>query len=444
MSFRKSPLPSAFSGPSLVQRVLHTVVAGALSFASIPALASARTVAPEAAEDAEAGEEAPTTVSGTVALLRFAGPAENLRTEVQTSLEEGGLTVKSVALTIEAAAKKAKCKKGEVSDSCLETIGKWLNKSAKTASDYIVYGEGTEEAGAKKVTVIIYDIAKGERVDPVNATLYPDDFIAPLVVPTAVTRSLSEHIVPPGPITPDEQEILDTLDEPAKTPEEIAQEKRQLEEAQQKAGEIDASSLLDPSQIEVDLRADFKEFCREGKRKPTTKDENGAKVKDLRPACKRGPFWGYLQARSWVAVGLTAAAGAATIGFYGAALAAMGPYNDAVDELEDWKGRVNDAAGGNVDPSRDPNWNCFDGQCYADLAGEVSDQGAAMRQRAIIGDALLGTTAFLFGVTAIIIFQDRRDAKNWIRDEKWQKAVTNVRLSPMMGRVNGASFGFDF
>lgn len=430
---------------SPVQRALHVLVAGFMMFASLPAVANAGTgtrVVEPAAEEAAAA--APTEVSGTVALLRFSGPAEGLRTEVQSSLQEGGLTVKSVALTIEAAGKKAKCKKGEVSDSCLATIGKWLNKSKKTASDYIIYGEGTTEGSVNKVTVHIYDIAKGERVKTVQASVYADDFIVPLVIPTAVTRNLSEHIVPPAPVTPEEQAILDQLDEPAKTPEEIAEEKRKLEEAEKAAGEIDASSLLDPSQIEVDLKKDFKEFCREGKRKPTTKDENGNKVKDLRPACKRGPFWGYLQTRSWVAVGLTAVAGAATIGFYGAALGAMGPYNDAVDDLNAWESSVEEAAGGPVDPSQDPNWACFDGQCYADLAGQVSDAGATMRQRAIIGDALLGTTAFLFGVTAIIIYQDRRDAKNWIRDEKWQKAVTNVRVSPMMGRVNGATFGFDF
>lgn len=380
----------------------------------------------------------PTTDGKTVALLRFTGDprGEDLRADIQSQLQEQQFTVKGVALDLQGVADKVKCKGEPGSQECLAALGKWLNANPKTAADFIVYGSVAVEP-PNPTNIVVYDIAKGERVDTFETAYREQDLILPLALPQAIVTDLQHHIEPPPPITEEEQELIAALDEPEKTPEEIADEKKAIEEAQAAAAQATQDAVIDTGDIEVDLKKDFEAFCRNEKRKKRKKRDD---PKDLRPSCKLGPFWGYWQPRAWVALGLTVGAGLGTIAMYGAALAARGPYKDAEDELDAYLAEV-----APCDPTRDPSCLRSGDTRYDALATKVSEEGASMRQRALIGDALLGTTVLLAGVLGIIIYQDRRDAKGFIRQEKGLRAITDLNVGPILTReTKGVGMSFRF
>ncbi len=425
-------MSSKTSAP-FASRILSIALTAAVGLAALP-------VAPASAADAldlvvAPAKDAPATDGKTVALMRFTGdPAStDLRVDVQTALADGGYTVTTVALDVADAAKRIKCKDEPTSDACLEALGKWLNNSPKTAADYIVFG--SVGAGAQKqAEIVIYSVKDNARVKTLRPMLGTGDLILPIVLSGAIGRALGDAANPPGPATAEEQKILDTLDEPEKTPEEIAAEEKAIEDAKTRAEEVAAGAVADIEDVEVDLKADFKDFCREGKRE---KRESREDPKDLRPKCQRGPFWGYWQPRAWVALVLTSGAAIGTVAFYGAALAARGPYNDAVDAVDAYKAEV----GG--DPASDP--RLANDDQYVVLATEVSSTGTTMRRRAVFGDAFLGGTVLLGGVLAIIIWQDRRDAKNYIKSEKALRAVSDFTVAPIVTRDTqgiGARFKF--
>lgn len=381
---------------------------------------------------------APATNGKTIALLRFSGASTtDLRGGIQTVLEEKGWSIKSVALDLAAAGAKVKCKGDVGSLDCLDTIGKWLNSNPKTAADYIIHGKyiaGTPN----RAEVVVYDARKNTVVRGFELTLSETDLIGPVVLPQTLAQAMDEYLTPPEPITEDEKKIIAALDEPDKTPEEIAAEAKAIQDAEDAAAKAASAGIeIDTENIPVDLKADFKDFCRTG---PRNKRKSREDPKDLRPSCKRGPFWGYWQPRAWVAMGLTIGAGIGTIAFYGAALAARGPYKDSVDALDGYLGEV----GG--DPRRDPNFATNNGQSYDALATEVSRTGSVVRSRALIGDVLLGSTALLAGVLTIIIFQDRTDAKNYIKQEKGLRAISKtMRFTPVVTKQGGGlGFGMKF
>ncbi|MCR9164195.1 MAG: hypothetical protein ACE37F_17680 [Nannocystaceae bacterium] len=429
-------MSSKTSAP-FASRILSIALTAAVGVAALP-------VAPASAADAldlvvapakKAAKEAPATDGKTVALMRFTGdPASaDLRVDIQSALTDGGYTVTTVALDVADAAKRIKCKDEPTSDGCLEALGKWLNNSPKTAADYIVFG--TVDSGPEKqAEIVIYSVKDDKRVETLRPMLGTGDLILPIVLSGAIARALDEAANPPAAATAEEQKILDTLDEPEKTPEEIAAEEKAIEDAKKRAEEEIANGPVNIEDVEVDLKADFNDFCREGKRK---KRESREDPKDLRPKCQRGPFWGYWQPRAWVALALTSGAAIGTIAFYSAALAARGPYKDAVDAVDAYTAEV----GG--DPATDPRL-ANDNQ-YVVLATEVSATGTTMRRRAVFGDAFLGGTVLLGGVLAIIIWQDRRDAKNYIKTEKSLRAVSDFTVAPIVTRDTqgiGARFKF--
>lgn len=385
---------------------------------------------PAAVVAAPAKTAAPATDGRTIALLRFSGSStSDVRSGVQGALEEKGYAIKSVALDLAAAGAKVKCKGEPGSPECLAAVGKWLNSNPKTAADYIIHGRYV--AGSpNRVEIVVYDVAKATTVSSFDAALIENDLIAPVVLPPALVKSIEDYLKAPDPITPEEQKLVAELDEPEKTQEEIAAEAKAIEDAERAAAEAAARGQeIDTSNIKVDLRADFKDFCRTG---PRNKRKSKEDPKDLRPSCKRGPVFGYWQPRAWVALGLTIGAGLGTIALYSAALAARGDYKDSTDALDAYV----KAAGG--DPRRDPQYATHNGQSYDALATEVSRTGSVVRQRAIIGDVLLGTTVLLTGVLAIIISQDRGDAKAYIKQEKGLRAIgSSLRVGPMMTRQGG-------
>jgi hypothetical protein len=258
------------------------------------------------------------------------------------------------------------------------------------------------------------------------------------VLPQTLVTALADHKTPPPGPTEEDLAAIAALDEPDKTPEEIAAEKEAIAKAEADAAAAQQDQVISTEGIEADLKGDFEAFCRkegEAKRKRKSKED----PKDLRPACKRGPFWGYWQPRAWVALGLTAGTGLGAAALYSLALAGRGPYNDAVDALDAY----NANAGG--DATKDPNFASVDGANYDALATEVSQTGALVRRRAIVGDVLLGTTVLLGGVLAIIIYQDRTDAKRFLKEEKSLKAISDVRVGPMLSReTQGVGVHFRF
>jgi len=425
-------MPAAMTH-SLSLRVCSFAVAAFLCLPEMPVQAAGPAKKPDAAA-------APATSGRTIALLRFGGPAPSrgdLRPLLQAKLEEKGFTVKSVALDLAAAGAKVKCKGSPDSPECLATIGKWLNSSPKTAADFIVHG--TYTAGTPmRGRFVVYDIAKGTIVRDTTAALAEEDLVAREVLPVSVATSLDQHMNPPAGPTPEEEKILATLDEPEKTPEQIAAEQKAVADAEADAARAVAdTSVIDTDNIPVDLKADFKDFCRTGPRRKRKSKED---PKDLRPKCQRGPFFGYWQPRAWVALGLTVGAGLGTIAMYSLALVARGPYKDAVGAHDDYI----DAVGG--DPTRDPQFAENGDQRYDALATEVSRTGSIMRRRAIVGDVLLGTTVLVFGVLAIIVFQDRSDAKTYIKQEKGLRAISKTfRFAPTFSKSGGGgALGFEF
>lgn len=410
---------------------LPILVAPSTASAAAPALSMGSVLlAAPAKKPAE-----PATDGRTIGVMRFTGSpaATELRATLQPSLEDAGYTVRGIALELGDAAKKVKCKGDSESDECLAALGKWLNANPKTAADFILFGSVSENNDVK---LVMFDVAKSQRVTTFDTRFNEGDLILPIVLPQALVTALQEHQTPPPPATKEELADIAALDEPEKTPEEIAAEEAAIAKAQEDAAAAQQDQVIDTDEIQADLKDDFDAFCRN---EPRKKRESRDEPRDLRPACKRGPFWGYWQPRAWVALGLTSGAALGTAAMYTMALVARGPYGDARDALDAY----NTAVGG--DPRRDPNLITNGDQSYDALATEVSRTGSIVRRRAIVGDVLLGTTVLLGGVLGIIIYQDRTDAKRFIKEEKSIKAISDVRVAPMLSReAQGMGMSFRF
>jgi hypothetical protein len=445
MSVATPRVLSRLSPTSSLRGALTGVLSAAIALSPLPVLAAdgptiglgMRLVAPAAPAAPPASTPAPATVGGVVGLMRFTGDpdaASGMRSSVQSELETAGYTVKGVALDIEAASAKVKCRGGP--DDCVGKVAEWLIKGAKGGASYnfLVYGTwNTDPSKPSKLTV--YDVAQKKKVAEITSAGTTDDLILPLALPRELAANLRDYQSPPAPATEAELKVIAELDEPSKTPEELRAEADAIKKAQD-AVDSGMSEAIDTSGVSVDLKKDFKAFCRTGPRKPRVNKDD---PKDLRPACKLGPRFGYFQTRGWVALGLTGGALVATGIFYSLGLAARGPYKDSVSKLEDAM------AGGGYDPL-----NPQDSEAYTELAADVAAKGNTMRRRFIGGDVALLTTVLLGAVLGIIIYQDRTDAKEFIRQEKSLKAISrlrpqNFRGAPMIGRsMQGVSFGFDF
>jgi hypothetical protein len=416
-------------------KALAVVLALGLAAAPVPAFAAppADAAPPEGEAEPAAAEPAP-TASGNVAILKFDGDdfkANDFRARVQSGLSAQGYTANFIKRSIDEAAQKNKCK--SVDAGCLEKIGAYLNKNSATTYDYFVWATVPAEGTA---TLAIYDVKNKKTVVDLSMITSPNDFILAEVVGAAVAQRLVDAQVPRSPATEEEQQMLATLDEPKETPEEIAAREAALVAAMDEAGQ-NFNAGVDIGEQEVDLKEDFDEFCRNGKREDKQVEGDDGEVtkeRDLRPPCKRGPVFGYWQPRAWVALTL-AIGSAATMGaMWGLAAASKSEWGKAKDELE--------ASGLSA---TDPTNRCNeDGVCYEDLAGAVSDATGQIRRRAIVGDVFLGATVLLTGVLAIIIYQDRQAAKGFISREKELRALSNLRVAPVFGRTNGVALGFEF
>lgn len=415
-SRRHGPVLSAITG----------ILSAALVLSPLPAAASS-----PATFGMFAPAAAPATAGNTVGLFRITGDAQladQIRSQIQTDMSAAGYNVKGIALDIDAAGGKVKCKQGP--DACIGKIVEWLNKGAAKSGagyDYLIYG--TVGTGGAPSSIVIYDVAKKAKVKEFTPSPMPDDLILPLALPRAMVVTLDNYRTAPVPATPEEEKILAELDEPAKTPEELRAEADAIRAAQDKVS-AGQGELIDTSNVQVDLKKDFKQFCRTGPAKPRVNKDD---PKDLRPVCKRGPFFGYWQTRAWVALGLTAGALVTTGVFYSLGLAARGPYKSALADLK--------ASGlDNTDPLQSDE--------YTAMASEVAEKGNTMRRRLIGGDVALLTTVLLAGVLGVIIYQDRTDAKDFIKTEKSLRAVSriqNFRVSPMLSRhTQGVGLGFNF
>ncbi len=423
----RSALLARSSGPRL-RPLLGVAVAASVALAPLPTLA-----APPAEGEAPAAADAE-EIGGVVALLKFDGdPGDELRFAVQSGLTDAGYEVSAIRVGPAEAAKKVKCK--ELDEGCRGKVAKYLAKNSKKELRFYVYGVVTPGNGGT-AKIVVYDIAKDATVKEFNYVQSDDDFIVALSLPKAIGAAVNDYQSPRPAMTAEEQAIIDTLDEPAKTAEEIAEEERALKKAAEDARK-GFNSGFDAGEQSVDLRADFKDFCRTGPREDKIiENEDGTtdKERDMRPVCKRGPFFGYWQPRAWVALGLTVGTAGAMGVMYGLALAARSEWSSAKDDLDS-------AIANGTASATDPNVN---NNQYADLAGAVSESGKKVQRRAIVGDVFLGATVLLGGVLGVIIYQDRSQAKDWMAREK-ELRLSDVRVGPMMTEGGGgaaASFRF--
>jgi hypothetical protein len=426
---------------SLLTQTLCVVLALGLAAAPLPTLAAPppeEPASPEevAAEEAALTEATPPEASGTgnVAILKFDGDAykaNDYRAKVQSSLSSRGYTANFIKRSIDEAAQKNKCK--AVDAGCLEKIAAYLNKNSSTAYDYFVWATFPAEGEA---TLSIYDVKGKKLVVEMSMFTSANDFILSEVIGNSVASRLVDTQVPPAAATEQELAIIAILDEPKETPEEIAARDKALADAMNAASE-NFNANLDAGEQTVDLKADFKSFCRTGPREDKEvegSDGEVTKERDLRPSCKRGPVFGYWQPRAWVALTLTIGTAATMGAMWGLAAASKSDWAKARDEL-------NASGLSSTDPTKKCN---ADGVCYEDLAGAVSDATAHVRRRALIGDVFLGATVLLTGVLAIIIYQDRQAAKGFIAREKELRALSNLRVAPVFGRTNGLAMSFEF
>lgn len=409
----------------------------ALLLAPLPVLAAPPAEAAPPATPATTAEPAaaptPMPLGGNVGLLKFEGAdADAWRFEVKTQLEDKGYRVTGVKKSYSEATAAAKCKGND--EACLAPVAAYLQKGTKTPFDFFVYAQLADHG--ETAVVAVYDIKNGKLVRKMTFTRSADDLMAPLIVPRSVATSLVDYQAPPPPMSDEEKATLAALDEPAKTAEELAQEQKLLADAQEAARRA-YNENLDVGAQSVDLRKDFKELCRTGKRedvyKETPEGERVLEARDYRPACKLGPTFGYFQARSWILFGLTSIGALATVGMYSGALGTrLGPYRGAKDDL--------DAA---IDAGLDPNAPA-DADEYANLAGEVSEYGHTVRNLALGGDIALGTS-LLFGVVLVILIaDDRKEAREALSRDKELK-MSDFRVSPIMGRgTYGVGAGFRF
>ncbi len=425
---------------------MNPVVAAAAPVAQSTQPAATEPAANEPATETPAEGEAPAVAEATwspktVALLRFTGDGvDTLRESIKDELSARGHTVRALGIDLEAAAGKLKCKDAPASVSCLGKLGAWLGQKERTRADFIVSGKGTRgDNGLVTVEVLIFDVASGETIDDTRALLLPSDQVLPVVLPIAMTTRIDAAIAPMGPLSEEEQRIVAELDEPEKTPEELRAEQARIDEAMQGAGKKYLDEVGgDIELIDYDLKKDFKDFCRNG---PRRKRESKDDPRDWSPSCKLGTFWGYWQPRAWGALVLTGIAAVATLSFYGAALAKNKSYKDARSKLNDYVGEG--------DPVNRP---ADVGPRYVDLASEVREQSSKMRRFAIYGDVALGATVLLGGVLGIIIYQDRTEAKRFLREEKQARAIDkgahrieDLRVGPMWSRdTRGVGVGFRF
>ncbi len=384
------------------------------------------------ASDAAAAAAPEVQAGGDIALLTFEGNsviADMLRYKALEGLEQAGYSVTAVKRSVSQAAKKVKCK--TVDEACQAKISKYLVKN--TRKDLAFYAYGTVGENGAASTIVLYDVANGKVAKEISFIFDDADFIASETLAARVGSAAVNAQVPRPEMSEAEASIIAQLDEPTKTAEEAAAEVAKLKEAEE-ASLVVFNRSLDAGAQTVDLKGDFDDICREGPREDKELELPDGTVeveRDLRPACKRGAFWGYWQPRGYAVLSLTLIGVAATAGLYGGALAGRSKWSDASTALDD-SGLVatNPATSGQ----------------YSELAKEVAATGQRVRNLAIAGDIALGATALIGGLLVLTVVQDRRAARDFLQREK-ELNISNLRVSPIVspGRgTYGVGAGFSF
>lgn len=387
-----------------------------------------------------------------MAILRFTGDKEGaatLRSLAASDLEALGFTVGGIRVSIADAAKRNKCEPTEA--ECLTKVGAYVNKNAKKPFNFYVFAD-VQAAGsmASPSRLVMFDIDKGALVSDIVATPTPNDQMLLNAMGTALRQSAQRYQSPLPELSAEERAKLDNPGDPEKTAEEAAEEERILAEAEKtaaKEAKAEAVAKVD----DIDLKRDFKEFCRTGPRNDTEVRDIEGKVsieRDFSPVCKRGSFFGYWQPRSFALAAVSGVGLLTALGLYGMSLAAKGKYNDAKDALTaKFGGELNAKA------LVEKQANLFNGRvcdanknadCYLNLAGEVSETAHRVKRLAVYGDIALGVSVVLAGITALSVYQDRNDAKKYLRQKRALK-LTDLRVAPVFGGgVSGAAASLRF
>ncbi|MBC8072878.1 MAG: hypothetical protein IAG13_31440 [Deltaproteobacteria bacterium] len=341
------------------------------------AFVTALAVAQTAAADARA-----------VAIAPLAGDHQATHDELGRQLTAAGHTVTWLSA---ADAKQLESCGPRPSETCLSEAATRLRASG---ARFDVLVTGTVHYGVPDgVHLVAFDASTSATLEAITTSYLSGDEVAPVVVPQRLVAAIGGEVTSPE-LSPREAEVMASLDEPPKSPEQLARETEQLALAEREATARAREELEYELHVPVHLRTDFREVCETGPRRGGERDTP-------RPRCERGPFFGYWRPTSWVALGVASGALVATGVFYGLAAATRTQYRDAL---------------------------------AADDEARIAETGAQMRQRALLGDVALATTGLVAGIMVISVVVDRFEAKRMVRSRKIERMLARFPIAVTAGR----------
>ncbi|MCA9719733.1 MAG: hypothetical protein H6713_37750 [Myxococcales bacterium] len=203
---------SAASAPGLLVALLASAVALATwaTARAAPAPDSSDAAAAHAADDEDALLEPSKPVVG---VLRWSTPDDYFRDSVALELR-ADFEPLAFALSYREAADKLRCAP-ERDDDCRARLIAWLSRARPL--DYLLYERdelADARVGRRTRWIVIYDVRRARVVDELPFTVDSDDLILPVTLPAQVARALREDREPPAPMTDEERELLEHLDDP--------------------------------------------------------------------------------------------------------------------------------------------------------------------------------------------------------------------------------------
>ncbi len=321
---------------------------------------------------AESEAEAAPPIEVAVVSPSGADAMPELAPSVAAAIDEQGL----VAMPMQLGGRTSEaCRDSMLLPECVDALRRrWKRR----APPLMVLGAISPEPGSRRVRMMVLGRDEPEPIASFDATFIEGDLVLPIVFPVAVAEAIDRHLHPPAPPTEQELRELAELDEPATRPPSVTlsdeaepaepvPETRQAAEPSPRIEPMVAVMETDGVEPSLDLRRDFAEVCRKGRRHRRTSHDD---YRDLRPRCSMGPVLGYVRPRTWVVT---------TLGVVSAVASGIAFSMDARGGLSEDASRT--ARG----------W----GTATAAMAGVMG----------------VGTITLTIG--------DRREARRYLRDERW-------------------------
>ena len=157
--------------------------------------------------------EAPTVAVGVMRLAGDPTVAEEIRMQLRDQLEASGFLPRGFALELDAAAKRAKCKR--FGHGCLATIAASLIKDPWGQArpiTFMISGTVAPATSGELSRLVVHDVRSGKTVAEFEFHPNPHDLILNIALAGAVVKAIANTDHPPAPITAEEQAILADLD----------------------------------------------------------------------------------------------------------------------------------------------------------------------------------------------------------------------------------------